>query len=83
MGWNQLEALHDDPLFAGIARGDYVYFVHSFAAPVTDNTIATTDYGGPFTAAVRRGNFRGVQFHPERSAAVGARVLANFLTLTE
>jgi imidazole glycerol-phosphate synthase subunit HisH len=81
MGWNQLEALHDDPLFAGIARGDYVYFVHSFAAPVTGDTIATTDYGGPFTAAVRHGNFRGVQFHPERSAAVGARLLANFLTL--
>ena len=81
MGWNQLEPLQDDPLFQGIARGDYVYFVHSFAAPVGPHTVAAADYGGRFTAAVRRDNFRGVQFHPERSAAVGARLLANFLSL--
>jgi imidazole glycerol-phosphate synthase subunit HisH len=81
MGWNQLEPLHDDPLFAGIARGDYVYFVHSFAAPVGPDTLATSDYGGPFTAAVRRDNFRGVQFHPERSAGTGARLIANFIAL--
>jgi glutamine amidotransferase len=79
MGWNQLEPLHEDPLFAGIGRGDYVYFVHSYAAPVAADTLATSDYGGRFTAAVRRGNFRGVQFHPERSAATGARLLANFI----
>lgn len=83
MGWNQLQMLRDDPLFDGIAAGAYVYFVHSFAAPVTADTLATSDYGGPFTAAVRRGNFRGVQFHPERSAAVGARLLANFIALPE
>jgi len=81
MGWNQLEVLQDDPLFRGISRGDYVYFVHSFAAPVGTSTLAACDYGGTFTAAVRRGNFRGVQFHPERSAAVGARLLANFIAL--
>jgi glutamine amidotransferase len=81
MGWNQLESLRDDPLFEGIMPGDYVYFVHSYAAPVGADTIATSDYGGPFTAAVRRGNFRGVQFHPERSAAVGARLLGNFLSI--
>jgi glutamine amidotransferase len=81
MGWNQMEPLHDDPLFAGIAAGTYFYFVHSYAAPVTANTLATCDYGGPFTAAVRRDNFRGVQFHPERSAAAGARLLANFIAL--
>jgi glutamine amidotransferase len=79
MGWNQVEPLVDDPLFDGIARGDYLYFVHSYAAPVGDRTLATTEYGGPFTAVVRQGNFRGVQFHPERSAAVGARLLGNFL----
>jgi glutamine amidotransferase len=79
MGWNQLEALAEDPLFDGIAQGDYVYFVHSYAAPVGERTLAAADYGGPFTAAVGRGNFRGVQFHPERSAAVGARLLGNFL----
>lgn len=81
IGWNQLEPLHEDPLFAGINRGDYVYFVHSYAAPVSDVTLATSEYGGPFTAAVRRANFRGVQFHPERSAATGAKLLANFIAL--
>jgi glutamine amidotransferase len=58
-----------------------VYFVHSYAAPVSAATLATSDYGGAFTAAVRRGNFRGVQFHPERSAATGAKLLANFIAL--
>jgi glutamine amidotransferase len=81
MGWNQLEPLQQDPLFDGIANGDYVYFVHSFAAPVGADTLAACDYGGRFTAAVRRANFRGVQFHPERSAGVGARLLANFLAI--
>jgi glutamine amidotransferase len=81
MGWNQLEPLRQDPLFRDIDRGEYVYFVHSYAAPVSEDTLVTADYGGRFTAAVQRGNFRGVQFHPERSAGVGARVLANFLDL--
>jgi len=81
MGWNQLEPLQQDPLFDGIARGDYVYFVHSFAAPVGEFTLAASEYGGLFTAAVKRNNFRGVQFHPERSAAVGARLLGNFLSI--
>jgi glutamine amidotransferase len=81
MGWNQLEPLREDPLFEGISRGDYVYFVHSFAAPLGQQTLAATDYGGPFSAVVRQGNFRGVQFHPERSAAVGARLLGNFLQI--
>jgi imidazole glycerol-phosphate synthase subunit HisH len=81
MGWNQAPALREDPLFEGIAPTAYFYFVHSYAAPVTSDTLATCDYGGNFTAAVRYGNFRGVQFHPERSAAAGARLLANFLAL--
>jgi imidazole glycerol-phosphate synthase subunit HisH len=81
MGWNQLEPLQQDPLFEGIAPGDYVYFVHSFAAPVGEYTLAASDYGSRFTAAVKRNNFRGVQFHPERSAAVGARLLGNFLSI--
>jgi glutamine amidotransferase len=81
MGWNQLQPLRADPLFAGINAGDYVYFVHSYAAPVTPDTLVTCEYGTSFTAAVRHGNFRGVQFHPERSATVGARLLANFLAL--
>jgi len=83
MGWNQAHALRDDPLFAGIGPDTYFYFVHSFAAPVTAQTLATCDYDGEFTAAVRHRNFRGVQFHPERSAGAGARLLANFIALTE
>jgi len=81
MGWNQLHLTVESPLFAGVADGDYVYFVHSYCAPVGPWTLAAADYGGEFSAAARHRNFHGVQFHPERSAAVGARVLANFLDL--
>lgn len=81
MGWNQLARVREDPILEGIAVNDYFYFVHSYAAPVSDLTLATTDYGIPVSAIVRRGNFWGAQFHPERSAATGARVLANFLRL--
>jgi len=81
MGWNQLRLVADSPLFAGVHDGDHVYFVHSYAAPVGPWTLAATDYGGEFSAAARHGNLHGVQFHPERSAAVGSRVLANFLEL--
>ena len=81
MGWNQLRITAATPLFTGVNDGDYVYFVHSYCAPVGPWTLAATDYGGEFSAAARQGNFYGVQFHPERSAAVGARVLANFLEL--
>jgi glutamine amidotransferase len=81
MGWNQLSPVREDPLIEGIASRDYVYFVHSFAIPVAAVTLATTDYGEPLSAIVRHGNFWGTQFHPERSAGVGARVLANFLRL--
>jgi glutamine amidotransferase len=81
MGWNQLEQVRDDPLLEGIAANEYVYFVHSYAAPVSGITLATAAYGIPVAAVVRKGNFWGAQFHPERSAATGARVLANFLRL--
>jgi glutamine amidotransferase len=81
MGWNQLRCERDDPLLAGITEHEYVYFVHSFAAPPSPVTLATTDYGTPLSAVVRGGNFWGTQFHPERSAESGARVLANFLRL--
>ena len=81
MGWNQLEQVRDDPLLEGIAANEYVYFVHSYAAPVSGITLATAAYGIPVSAVVRKGNFWGTQFHPERSAATGARVLANFLRL--
>lgn len=81
MGWNQLTLVRGDPLLEGVSPNDYVYFVHSFAAPVSDVTLASADYGTTLSAIVRRGNFWGTQFHPERSAQVGARVLANFLKL--
>jgi len=81
MGWNQLRITAASPLFAGVSDGDHVYFVHSYCAPVGPWTLAVTDYGGGFSAAARHGNFYGVQFHPERSAAVGSRVLSNFLEL--
>jgi imidazole glycerol-phosphate synthase subunit HisH len=81
MGWNQLTRLRDDPILDGIGPQDYVYFVHSYAAPVSAVTLATTDYGTALSAVVRKGNFWGAQFHPERSAGTGARLLANFLRL--
>ena len=65
----------------GIGRGEYVYFVHSYRAPVGPWTVATSDYGGEFSAVVRLRNFHGAQFHPERSGRVGARLLAGFLEL--
>jgi imidazole glycerol-phosphate synthase subunit HisH len=81
MGWNQLSPLRPDPLLEGVADGAYAYFVHSYAAPLTQHTLASTEYGAPLSAVVRHENFWGTQFHPERSAATGARVLANFLRL--
>ena len=84
MGWNTLHMVRDDPLLSGIDADDWVYFVHGYhvAAHDGDDTLlARTDYGVPVTAAVRRANFMGVQFHPERSGAAGARVLSNFLAM--
>lgn len=81
MGWNTLEAASPDPLLRDIAAGEHFYFVHSFAARPSDTTLATTDYGGALVAIAGRDNFRGVQFHPERSGPAGARLLANFLRL--
>ncbi|MFM5508056.1 imidazole glycerol phosphate synthase subunit HisH [Aeromonas rivipollensis] len=81
MGWNQIEHDETHPLLKGIQSGSYFYFVHSYALEVTDATLATCDYGQPFTAIVGRDNFFGAQFHPERSGAAGARLLQNFLEL--
>ncbi len=79
MGWNQFKVTRPTPLLAGLDPDDYVYFVHSYAAPVSADTVATTDYSNTFSAAVQRENVFGVQFHPERSARAGASILANFL----
>jgi glutamine amidotransferase len=81
MGWNQLRATQAHPLLSGLGEDDQAYFVHSYAVPVGDYTLATTDYGDPFSAAIARDNFHGMQFHPERSAAVGSKLLQNFLDL--
>jgi glutamine amidotransferase len=81
MGWNQLQHRSASSLLDGIADGEYAYFVHSYAVPVTEHTIATCTYGLPFSALVGRGNFHGAQFHPERSSRTGARLLENFLRL--
>ncbi len=82
MGWNRLRLRRPDPLLEGIAEGAQVYFVHSYAAPVDEQTLATCDHGSTFAAVVRSGNRWGAQFHPERSSAVGTRMLANFLQMT-
>jgi imidazole glycerol-phosphate synthase subunit HisH len=79
MGWNQLSMLKRDPLLDRVPENEYVYFVHSYAAAVSADTVATASYGADVTAVVRRRNFCGTQFHPERSGAAGARILANFL----
>jgi glutamine amidotransferase len=81
MGWNTLETLKEDALLRDVDGSDHVYFVHSYVAPISATTLASVCYGDSFAAVVRRNNFSGVQFHPERSGRVGERVLRNFLTL--
>ena len=83
MGWNRLlpRGKGRHPLLSGVEDGAHVYFVHSYAAPVSADTVASCSYGVDFTALVARGNFMGAQFHPERSGPVGARILGNFLGL--
>ncbi len=80
MGWNNLEYRTSSPLFQELPPAAYVYFVHSYHAAPTDETCITavTDYGGPVTAAVGRDLVQAVQFHPEKSSAVGLQILANF-----
>lgn len=81
MGWNTLSPLSNDPLLNGVSNGDFAYFVHSYAADVTDVTIASSEYGSPFSAIVRKDNVWGCQFHPERSSKTGAQILKNFLEI--
>jgi imidazole glycerol-phosphate synthase subunit HisH len=82
VGWNSLEGIRPDSrLLRGVADGAFVYFTHSWRAPVSQDSAGVTNYGGAFTAAVERGNVMGVQFHPEKSAEVGLRVLRNFVEL--
>ena len=80
VGWNSVSVAYGSRLMLGVDDGAYVYYTHAYRAPVVEATVAKTSYGGcEFSGAVERGNVMGVQFHPEKSSAVGLRVLRNFL----
>ena len=78
MGWNALNVSKESALLGGINTGDYAYFVHSYAVPLGDYTVASATYGEEFSAIVQHKNVMGCQFHPERSSAIGAKILSNF-----
>ena len=80
MGWNRVD-FSDNPLFQGISQGSYFYFVHGYYAELSPETIAKTTYEIPFTAAVQKDQYYGVQFHPEKSGDAGMRLLENFIKL--
>lgn len=80
VGWNTLEALKSSPLLEGVAEGSAVYFTHSYAAPAGAGTLATTEHGVPFAAIVERGHVAGMQFHPEKSGAIGLVLLRNWVS---
>lgn len=81
MGWNTLTSVVNHPVLKGISVDDYFYFVHSFAAPLSEYTIASCKYGSEFSAVIAKDNFIGCQFHPERSSALGSKIIKNFLNL--
>jgi imidazole glycerol-phosphate synthase subunit HisH len=81
VGWNQIEFREGSRLLRGIENGAFVYYTHSYRAPVVNETIASSGYGGPFSAAVERGKVFGVQFHPEKSGDTGLKLLENFCEL--
>ena len=81
VGWNRIAKVRDSRLLNGIDSGAFVYYSHSYCVPITTETVATTDYGEAYSAAIERGNLFGVQFHPEKSGSTGLRVLKNFLDL--
>jgi imidazole glycerol-phosphate synthase subunit HisH len=81
MGWNQLSPRKQHPLLKDLQDGDWAYFVHSYAVPMGAHTLVSSDYGDAFSVVIARDNFHGMQFHPERSASVGAKLLQNFLDL--
>ena len=81
VGWDSLAMTRESRLLTGVPSGAYVYFTHSYRAPVCTDTVATCAYEEPFTAVVERGNLFGVQFHPEKSGNVGLQILENFCAL--
>ena len=80
MGWNQITDLKTN-LLKDVKESSFVYYVHSYHAPLCDYTIAATDYDGPYSAALHKDNFYATQFHPEKSGSVGEQILKNFLEL--
>ncbi|CAL4319045.1 Imidazole glycerol phosphate synthase subunit HisH [Buchnera aphidicola (Eriosoma grossulariae)] len=80
-GWNKVNFSIDNPLFKNITNGDYFYFLHSYAMPLNDYTIASSVYGINFSSAIQKDNFFGVQFHPEKSGIAGQKILKNFLCI--
>jgi glutamine amidotransferase len=81
VGWNTLEAAPQSRLLAGLPAQPFVYYTHSYRAPLVDETVGVTEYAGPFSGAVERGNLFGVQFHPEKSGDAGLQILRNFLAV--
>jgi len=81
VGWNQLQVSPSARLFKGVPSGSYVYFTHSYRAPITESSVACCEYGGTFAAAVERDHLFGVQFHPEKSGDIGLQLLRNFCEL--
>ncbi|MDY8135740.1 imidazole glycerol phosphate synthase subunit HisH [Aquimarina sp. 2201CG5-10] len=80
IGWNQIESL-DSSLFKDISEKEYIYLVHSYYAPLTNETIARSNYGVAYSTALRKDNFYGTQFHPEKSSVAGEQILRNFLEM--
>jgi imidazole glycerol-phosphate synthase subunit HisH len=81
VGWNTIAAAGESRLLAGLPPQPFVYYTHSYRAPLVEETVGVTDYAGPFSGAVERGNLFGVQFHPEKSGDAGLQVLRNFLAV--
>ena len=81
VGWNQIEVSPSSRLLRGVPSSSFVYFTHSFRAPITEFTVACCEYGGSFSAAVEREHLFGVQFHPEKSGETGLKILSNFCAL--
>ena len=80
IGWNDISNLKTD-LFKNITKNEFMYFVHGYYAELSENTIATTNYGIDYSSALQKNNFYGVQFHPEKSGAAGEKILKNFISL--
>lgn len=81
VGWNQIDLRADSGLLRGVEDRAFVYYTHSYRAPLVVGTVAVSDYGGEFSAVVERGNIFGVQFHPEKSGSTGLKILENFCAL--